>query len=562
MSMMSTFGSFTMARLGIYAAQKGLSVTGNNIANINTVGYTRQTLDQISLRTNSSDRFQSRYDVQVGNGVLCVGVSQLRDPYLDIRFRSEMSSVGAMDAKLSGLNELAAILDEVGDGEDQNGLIEAQLSDLLATLQNLNVNAGQDGYDSQVRSSAEALVTLFHSAARQLEEVYNNTESQLLDQDLKTVNELLSDIRELNDSIRKSEIHGDSALEQRDERNRKIDELSQYMKIDVVYTMEDIGAGMQVEKLTIKLAGANPDPAVTSDSSTLIDGSYAAQLSIDPDQNYTVTLSELRDSKDRTLANSTPVVLDDNDLYGSLQSTRELLTEAGEFATQDTIDNVDESAATKRGIPYYQKSLDLLAQKIAKVFNDANNGNLVNADGTDLGIPAPNSGNLFSDSGDGNEADNITAANISISKGWADGSVQIVNSYVVPEGQTEPSSTDGSNILHLIALMGTKMDYYPIDLEPNAPSDPMFHGTFQEMLGNIGSVLGNDIRSTTTMLNTYYAASVELDTSRESVSGVDLNDEAVNMMQYQRSYSAACRLMTTLDEAIDKLINGTGVVGR
>ena len=54
MSMMSTFGSFTMARLGIYAAQKGLSVTGNNIANINTVGYTRQTLDQISLRTNSS----------------------------------------------------------------------------------------------------------------------------------------------------------------------------------------------------------------------------------------------------------------------------------------------------------------------------------------------------------------------------------------------------------------------------------------------------------------------------------------------------------------------------
>lgn len=146
MSMMSTFGSFTMARLGIYAAQKGLSVTGNNIANINTVGYTRQTLDQISLRTNSSDRFQSRYDVQVGSGVLCVGVSQIRDPYLDIRYRSEMSSVGAMDAKLSGLNDLAAILDEVGDGEDQNGLIEAQLSDLLAALQNLNVNVGQDGY--------------------------------------------------------------------------------------------------------------------------------------------------------------------------------------------------------------------------------------------------------------------------------------------------------------------------------------------------------------------------------------------------------------------------------
>ncbi len=555
MSMMSTFGSFTMARLGIYAAQKGLSVTGNNIANINTVGYTRQTLDQISLRTNSSDRFQSRYDVQVGSGVLCVGVSQIRDPYLDIRYRSEMSSVGAMDAKLSGLNDLAAILDEVGDGEDQNGLIEAQLSDLLAALQNLNVNVGQDGYDTQVRSSAEALVTLFHSAANKLQEVYNNTASRL-DQDVDTINEILRDIRDLNDSIRKSEIHGDSALEQRDERNRKIDELSQYMKIDVIYTMEDIGAGQQVEKLTIKLGGANPDGTVTSDSSTLIDGSYATQLSVDPDDNYNVTLSELRDSKDLAMAGSAPVKLDDNDLYGSLQSTRELLTEAGEFATQGTIDNVDESAATKRGIPYYQKSLDLLAWQIAAVFNKANTGKL------STGADAPNSGNLFSNSGDGDDDTDITAANISISKGWSSGTVQIVNSYVVPDGQTEPSSTDGSNILHLIALMGAKMDYNPKDLVNNAPDGPMFHGTFQEMLSNIGSVLGNDTRSTTTMLNTYYAASVELDTSRTSVSGVDLNDEAVNMMQYQRSYSAACRLMTTLDEAIDKLINGTGVVGR
>lgn len=561
MSVMGTFGSFTVARLGIYAAQKGLSVTGNNIANINTVGYTRQVLDQISLRTNSSDRYQSRYDVQVGSGVLCVGVSQLRDPYLDIRYRSEMASVGSLDTKLSGLNELTAILDEVGDGEDQNGLIEAQLSDLLKTLQNLNVNAGQDGYDSQVRSSADALVTLFHSAAKQLQEVYDNTVDHL-EQDIDTVNGILQDIRDLNDSIRKSEIHGDSALEQRDERNRKIDELSQYMKIDVTYTMENIGAGRSVEKLTIKLGNANPDDAVATDSAVLIDGSYATELSCDAANNYNITLAELKDANDRVLAGSTAVTLDDNDLYGSLQASRELLTEAGEFAAQDTIDNVDENAATKRGIPYYQKSLDLLARQIASVFNQANTGNLTDADGNDLGTPAANSGNLFSNSGDGNDDTDITASNISISKDWASGAVQIVNSYVVPDGQTEPSSTDGSNILHLIALMGTKMDYLPTDVAPGAPTDPMFHGTFQEMLGNISAVLGNDTRSTTTMLNTHYAYSVELDTSRESVAGVDLNDEATNMIQYQRSYSAACRLMTTLDETLDKLINGTGVVGR
>ncbi len=49
--MSSTFGSFNTVRLGIYAAQKGLDVTGNNITNINTAGYTRQRLDQVSLIT-------------------------------------------------------------------------------------------------------------------------------------------------------------------------------------------------------------------------------------------------------------------------------------------------------------------------------------------------------------------------------------------------------------------------------------------------------------------------------------------------------------------------------
>ena len=93
-----TFGSFTQARLAIYAAQTGLSITGNNISNINTLGYTRQRLDQTSLHVGGSDRYANAADVRTGQGVLCTGVSQLRDPYLDIRFRSSNADVGYMDA--------------------------------------------------------------------------------------------------------------------------------------------------------------------------------------------------------------------------------------------------------------------------------------------------------------------------------------------------------------------------------------------------------------------------------------------------------------------------------
>ena len=54
MAVIGTFGSFTAARLGIYGAQASLNVTGNNIANINTNGYTRQRADLVSLHSAGS----------------------------------------------------------------------------------------------------------------------------------------------------------------------------------------------------------------------------------------------------------------------------------------------------------------------------------------------------------------------------------------------------------------------------------------------------------------------------------------------------------------------------
>lgn len=734
MSFMSTFGSFTAARLGIYAAQKGLNVTGNNISNINTKGYTRQVLDQISLKVGTNDRYQSQYSANVGSGTLCVSISQLRDPYLDIRYRSEAARVGAMDSKLSGLENLASIFDEVGKGTGEHegdGVIQKQLNDLRDKLQRLTVDGtNQEEYDSLVRSSASSLTTLFYNASKELEEVKNNTVTSFK-KDIDVVNNLLSNIRDLNESIRQSEIHGDKALEQRDSRNVMIDELSQYMKIDVTYEAENIGGGQTIERLVIKLANANPDPTVTTDSSTLVHGIYATQVSIqqvpkpnpdyventtDPktqfkylksdgtgtdneneaaqvdDPNYSLTLDTLKDSKNRpkttntrsstpislgTVTGNTPtppadygknprpgqvdngdgtvtitsyhkvetrdnngiltsteyfrtetikeydpaVTLDDNDLYGSLQSTREMLTEKGEFSTTADI-AIDENAATKRGIPYYQNALDALANKIATLFNEANQGFMVDEDGnylTNKGKdPATNKdiieplsftytpaggtqktvvlnknkelteeeknalkglgydtvdayiknnggikagGALFSNHGDTDDPSNITAANISISKSWANGSVRIVSSYVKPTGM-ETASTDNSNILHLVSLMDAKSDYKPSEVVNDGSDDVYFHGTFQEMLTNISAVLANDQDSTEVLLDDCYSAAIELDTNRDSVSGVSLNDEAANLMQYQKSYSAACRLMTTLDEALDKLINGTGVVGR
>lgn len=696
---------FTTIRMGIYTSQQGLNLTGNNIANINTVGYTRQTLDIQSMNAGGVDRYADS-TTRIGSGAYVTGISQMRDPYLDIRYRTECASVGFMDTKLSNLNDLSAILDEVGKGDDGNGIISAQLSDLMATLENLSEYTGQGEFDTQVRSSASSLVALFNTYANKLDQVEINAVERF-NQDVTAVNELLTNIQNLTTSIRKGDIHGSPSLEMRDERNRLIDELSQYIKLDVSYEMENISPGVDVEKLRIKLADHYTPPIY------LVDGIYAVQLqhdetmpSINPDYdpeiagslpyldkngkpvasaakaaqvkntNFNLTLSRLKDTKgniqtkylsatspepvtsdaivdgysiddkiaemgnenrltwssqeaaDGTITdyvlrqvttsvdgkdvvsyeiskavrrNSVEVHLGDNDLYGSLQASREFLTEDGEFSTEGYINLVDPSAASKRGIRYYKHALDLLANKLATSMNDANNGYLnsfdsatekyyyVDGDGnfilddngdriekttmenlqktlskTEIArlVKPKQAGNLFSTRGDWDDAEGITAANISISAAWSSGDVQIVNSYSTIPGTGEIASTDNTNILHMVTLMNKDITYIPNEIVPTAKEDAMFIGSFGEMLANMHAVLGNDQRSTQIMLDNYYEAAVELDTNRDSVSSVDLNDETVNMIQYQKSYSAACRLMTTMDEVLDKLINGTGTAGR
>lgn len=716
MGMIGTFDSFTTARLGIYAAQHGLRVTGNNISNINTAGYTRQRLDQISLKTGGNDMYRSFYDNHIGNGALVTGINQVRDPYLDIRYRNTAADVGYTDTMAAGLKEIASILDEVGKGENKgDGILYAQIKGLADSLSKLGADPSKDN-DILTRNSAQALCTLFNTYAGKLETLRKNTEDGF-QKDLDSVNEILTNIRNLNESIRNSEIHGDNALEMRDERNRQIDALAEYMQIKVEYTMEDIGAGKQVEKLTISLGNANPDPNVHTDEAVLIDGIYGSQISmpaqkpqanpnfgvngddnlylmadgtgtnslghaakVDND-NYTLVVSKLVDSKGRLpidpkVNEGHPLALDDNDLYGSLQATRELLTEKGEFATADNM-ALDENATIKRGIPYYQKSLDLLAQKFAEQYNQLNQGTLVdqdgkpvdsitgtiadlkaldiqftqasgteggygdgyyvngdgvyvgtsahnnctldaagikvtdtvdealakirkvvpgfatNADGTDaankldqlkdfmkahgvnddnaaketitLNQPIKLGGVLFSNRNDRDDPTGINASNISIAHKWSTGDVRVVPTCVQlfgEDGKPLPHTTQPENINHMISMIDKSLVYDPKELDPDAVGSKLFQGSFNDMFSNMMTVEGNDERVTTVKLNTHYTSLVEIDSSRDGVSGVDLNDEAMNMMQFQKAYSAACRLMTAIDEAIDRLINNTGIAGR
>ena len=89
-----------------------------------------------------------------------------------------------------------------------------------------------------------------------------------------------------------------------------------------------------------------------------------------------------------------------------------------------------------------------------------------------------------------------------------------------------------------------------------------FNGSFYDCFANIESTLAIDLKSTKTLLSNHISIVQQTANSRDGVSGVQLDEEGMNLMHYNQSYSAAARLMTTLDEALDTLINKTGVVGR
>ena len=565
--MSSTFGCFSTARLGIYAAQKGLDVTGNNITNINTPGYTRQRLDQVSLVTTASDKYFSQYNTRVGQGVLTTGVSQIRDPGLDLLYRSAQAHVGSYGQMLSGLDDIASILDEVGkgDGEQDDGVILNQMNDLRDLISQAITSGMDGGTDRLIYASAKALCRLFNKAANDLTELKGTYESYL-EQDVSRVNTILSNIQELNVSIRNADIRGDEALELRDQRNMLLDELSSYVKIDVKYSDENVGAGLVVEKLTVSLA--------TGDKNTLVDGEYASQLSLgtvpmpnpdydgvnvmdqflDPDGNptndpalaaqilddtYPVTVTGLKDLDGVLKPGATDAPLEDNDLYGSIQSLREILTEKGEYSTQNDVNTVDPDAAIKRGIPYYQMALDSLAKEFAEQMNALNTP----------GAGVSGEGALFSMGSNNNDTTNITASNISVSQAWGEGNVTMIASQ-----DPNASSGDTSNLAAFLNLFTKKQAFDPKDVAGADAVGAIYNGSFEDMLLRIQSTLAEDQMTTGDVYNNYTLTSNEIYTDRDSVSGVDLNDEATNLMVYQKAYAAACRLMTTLNTALDSLL--------
>ncbi len=549
-------------------------MTGQNIANINTPGYTRQRLDVQSLYLRGGEFYNSHPNARIGFGVEITGVSQLRDPFLDVQYRNQMAKLGTTDAQVSGYEKLANVLDETNRDGIKNALIN-----LNSQLQKLAQNPNSKEYDSMVRSSSQILLNLFHQNATDLQEVRTDLTSEFRDTTVKDLNKILENIAELNESIKNSQILGNPALELKDERNELIDELSSYLPITTKYRDHDLGAGFTVEELDIYFTDTE------GNKFKLISDNKAGSFSADTDgQPVRLSLTDVYGDR--------PEEITDTLGEGVLKGTLDILNKSGGF---------DNPPTDVRGLGYYEKSLDSLVATLAETLNELNsmpevdadgnpvldaNGNptykyshqvaVLDADGNPVldgnGDPvykqAPN--NLFEPVDSGKP---ISASNIKIADGWANGEYGVATSGVmVPsgDGDGKGDSIDGSgatadeNVLKMIEAMSAdhQFSYKYVREDGTDGKVDFYKGNFYNCFVNMENVLNIDLKAGNNTLDNKITVINQTADLKDSVSGVSLDEEGISLLHYQQSYSAAARLMTTLDEALDKLINGTGVVGR
>ena len=586
----ATFAGFTTAVSALQANQKRLDITGHNLSNMNTPGYTRQALQVSSVNyTNPISHYMNGSEVAVGFGVHMDKVTQIRDPYLDIQYRNQMDKSGYTDAMQATLDRLSDVFDETSI----QGIHQAFL-DIRSTLENQHdpSKVHDPIFEAELRSRMQTLTNLLNDAYRQVEEAekveYSKLDGRGTNEQgsVEQINEILRQIGGLNRQIKQNQIFGQQSLELMDERNLLLDKLSSYIPIEVTYYKDInydgnddgiiydydskgniIGKRDWPDDLRVEMV--YQDETGATKKLTLVEGTIGSK-----DDNYgSVSFSEDTGYLNNPSETSLTFKGFERDVNGDLDPTKKeikfdppkITTDAngttakvtnhfadGSGSIQSSLDmlwkdGITEGITDKRGYGYYKAELDTLAKSFAEVING------INAQGTQQGDASVLLVNKTDDSDNG-----ISAKNIGISLGWQGGTTHIGTS-------TDRNPDMNATVLNLLEAMKAT---YPTDSFLDPDGDKLFDdvdlkdNSFADYMNHVSTILANDSYRNATNLKTNVTVLNGIQNSRDSVSGVSLDEEASNMMMYMSAYNASSRLMTTLDQALDVLINSTGVVGR
>ncbi len=562
----ATFAGFNTALSALQSNQKRLDVTGQNLANMHTTGYTRQALESSSLNYHGPvSHYMNGSEIQVGFGVAMDRVTQIRDPFLDAQYRYQMEKSGYTDSLQVSLDSMSKFLDETSIG----GIRQAfdNIQSVLLNLQDPS-KVNEAVFESELRARMEELTNLLNESARRIEEA-RTQEFQRLDGTgtsqngaKQTVNDILERIGKLNRQIKYNQVFNQPSLELMDERNVLLDELASYVPIEVSYYKDQGHEGDLDWPDDLRVNMLYTDENGVQQKLTLVDGTEGAEGQnvgklefFHSDGTTPVTYPATQDylniqakfTAAASATGQTPVSITARDdtspqntlsgKGGSIQASLDMLG-GDKLTAPDKYDTgkIEAANTNVRGYQYYMNQLDNLAHGFGSIIDTINN-------------LEDSSGNKGGDLIVGFES----AATIGINPDWAAGKVYF------GKGIDKEGNNPNDTALAMYGAMSWK--YSPNNPYKNIAVD-LGGKSFADYMNHVSTIQATDSTSNQNALKTNVTVLNGIQDSRDALSGISLDEEAANMMTYMAAYNAASRLMTTLDEALNTLINGTGLVGR
>lgn len=466
---------FNIATTGINMSRVALEVTGENIANVNTDGYSRQTVLFKTGPTNNANGFP------LGTGVQLAAVQRNHDELLQLQLVKGNSANGESSVKEKYLDQIEPFFNEL----TTEGLGQS-VEDFFNSWQDLSTNAEGFAERQTVISRSQTLVDTFHRMNTNLSDTLVNADSSL-DGITRSISDSAKSIASLNEQILQTERLGGNANELRDQRDFEVMRLSK--KAGVSYAEQGDGT------LTVRLPGGE----------TLVEGNrYAA------------------------------VTTEDIPATGL---NRILFTPIGGGAASDvtsTIGGPDNSLGEIGGtlqvrdeiVPGYLARLDEMANQLVTAVNVQHSAGY-GLDGSQ--------NNFFDPAGTTSATISLNAALTPDKLAAAAGDPLLVS-----------GPGDNRNALALAQLKSASLTF-TVD---GASTTSTVAGYYNALVSSVGVDAQN--AQNTTLQNESFLK--QLNTLRQSNSGVSLDEELTNLIKYQRAFEASARMITTASDMLDTVL--------
>jgi flagellar hook-associated protein 1 FlgK len=455
------FGVLSTATSALLTQQRAINVTGNNIANVNTPGYSRQRLN-----------LETGLPTQTGLGMMSYGVTstdveRVYDRFLGVQLNNENANLGRWEAQKGMLDRVEVVFDESGG----YGLNQA-LSDFWNSWQDLSLKPEGQTERAVVASTSQGLVDAIRQKYGELEQVRKDIDIAVRD-GVETVNRLAAQIADLNQKIARTEIGGTNANDYRDRRDLVLKQLSEMIDIT---SFEDAGG-----QVVVSVGAGRP----------LVESGNTWQLSAQTNAE-----------------GHTDIFWPDVDgglvkLSGEIRGGRI----GGWLQTRDT------------KIAGYQSDLDALALGLMSEVNNLHTAG--------YGLGGTTNTKLFTGSG---------AVDM-----------QVNPDVLVDLNLIAASAPPGAygNADQAIAINALRTG-----LTMNGGTS-----TFDAAANALVSRVGYDVQTAKANAGHQADMMTYLENYRESVSGVSLDEEMVNLVKFEAAYNAAAKMVSMADEMLDSLMN-------